>query len=125
MNFDSLGVVFDLIMFLGCAYCGYSWFWMRQNGRIHKNPILITQRTAIEDCKDTQGYLRYISPRLLVFSIVGVFFGGVNLYGNYRGLPPEVWLLAIGILLVNIIWFAFVIHQSVKRFWDPEPQIRL
>lgn len=125
MNFDSLGTVFDLIMFLGCAYCGYSWFWMRQNGQIHKNPILIPPKVEVADCKDTQGYIRYLSPRLLVFSIIGVVFGAINLYGSYRSLPTEVSLLSIGILLVNIVWFAYVIHQAIKRYWDPEPQIRL
>ena len=125
MNFDSLGTLFDVIMFVGCAYCGYSWFWMRKHGEIHKNPILIPNKLSISDCKDPKGYMRYISPRLLVFSVIGTCLGAVNLYGSYRSLPPDLFLLIILVLLVNIIWFAFIIYRSVKLFWEPEPQIHL
>ncbi len=125
MNFDNLGTIFDIILFLACIYCGYSWYWMRKHGQMHHNPILITAKNPIENCKDPKGYIRYMSPRLFIFSLIGTIFGAINLYGTYTGIPQEAWFVIIIILFVNIIWFAFVLHQSVKRFWEPEPQIRL
>lgn len=117
MNTDSIGTLIDLAMWFACVYCLYSWYLMKTTGKIHKNPLLIPPKIYIADCLDAKGYLAYMMPRILIFSLIGTVLGGVIFFGNMRGWPSNLWIPINAAFLANIIWFALAIRNSIKTYW--------
>ncbi len=117
MDFDKLMVIFDVLIWVGCFYCLYSWHIMKRDGVIYNNRIIIPANASIDACKDQTGYLAYMLPRLLMFSIVGIVFGGLNLLAGYGWFPPAVGFALIMIILANIIYLSIVIKKSYEKFW--------
>lgn len=120
MNPDNLFVIFDVVMFGAGAYCLYSWFYMKTKGVIHDNRMTIPSDMSLGSCRDPQGYMSFIMPRMLIFSLVVLAFGGLNLLGNAFPLPREVQFLCLAVTFAAVLWFAFVIKKSIQLFW-PTP----
>lgn len=118
---DNIGTLLDFVVLIGCASCIHSWWWMRRNNKIRNNPLFIPSNASLKDCKDKEGYLQYLLPRLLVFSVIGTVLSAVNLYGNFNNLPGFITLSAIAALLIDLAWFSIVVWKSQRQFWSTAP----
>lgn len=116
-NIDIL-VIFDALIWGGSIYCFYSCYFMRTKKRLHKNILLIPGNINIDNCKDSEGYIKFIFPRLIIFSCVCFLLGGLNLISNFTSaISDKITVLAILPLLVCIFWLWYVIKKSVELFW--------
>lgn len=117
MNPDSLFAVFDAIMFAAGIYCAYSWHYMKTKRQIHDNRMTIPPDISIEACRNPAAYMAYMLPRMLVFSILCIVFGGLNLLTHVTQIPQQVQFVCIVALFVNIVWFAVVLRKSIQNYW--------
>lgn len=116
-NIDLL-TIFDGLLWAGSFYCFYSCYFMYTRRRIHKNLLLIPVNIDTGHCKDTEGYIRFMLPRLLAFSAVNFLFGGLNLLSNFiLAMPDRLVIILILPLLAAIFWFWYMIQKSVRLFW--------
>jgi hypothetical protein len=107
----------DLIV-LGCGFYGlYTVYLLKTTGEM-KTKLLLSSEIDFKKCKDKAGYIKYVSPRLIIFSIIAIVNGALNLIHSYVViLPQPVILISYIALLVVIIWFAVISKKSVKMFW--------
>lgn len=119
MNSDALFALFDGIMFAVGLYCLYSWWLMRFKGEIHDNRMTIPADYSVGGCRDKNAYMRFMGPRILVFSLMCVVFGGINLLSHAVPVPGAVQFICIAVLFLNLMWFALVIRKSIQLYWPP------
>lgn len=120
MNTDSLFAIFDAVMFGAGIYCLYSWYMMKFKGVIHENRMTIPSDQDIGSCVNPAAYMQYMGPRILMFSILSIIFGGINLLSHAMPIPTELQFICLAVLFAVIVWFAFVIRKSVQAFWPQQ-----
>ena len=62
------------------VFCLYTWYKLKKAGKLFESQFLIPKDNKVSDCVDEEGYIRYISPVLLVVccGVVGVIAGALR-----------------------------------------------
>lgn len=75
-----------------------------------------------ELCRDVLGFIRFITPRLIVFGLLGlllaVFFVVNEMTGLLSALPA--WFsdgVALFLFVPLFVWYVIFINKAAKRFW--------
>lgn len=75
-----------------------------------------------ELCRDVLGFIRFITPRLVVFGLLGlllaVFFVVNEMTGLLSALPA--WFsdgVALFLFVPLFVWYVIFINKAAKRFW--------
>lgn len=125
MDINSMNSLFSMITLFFSVYCLYAWYQLR-GGTIPQKFALLPKEFSPEKCLDQELYVRYLRPRLLVFSILMVLTGVVGLLDARLGLfeamlPGRGVLLAIlctSLLpLAVVIWFCVCLRKIQKELW--------
>ena len=101
-------------LFLGCGiYALYAWAKMKKDG--HINETLLLGKNYFEyNCKDREGFLKKAEPAVLVFGIISVLYGIIDLI-HYYVFPIQILdVIAMIAFLCCIIWF-MVYTTKLKR----------
>lgn len=115
---NSFMLIFDLIA-LGCGvYCIMTFIKLRIAGRLIPNGLLVPKDKTPKDCEDEAGYLRYMSPRLLILGIVTALFGAVSLLNDYlKFYNMTISLILTGVAFVTVVWYGVCNYRANKRHW--------
>lgn len=114
---NSMWSVLDIIFVGAGVYVLYAWILLKTKGEI-KTSILMSKDVELRKCKDLEGYKAYITPRMLVFGISALLYGGAGLVNTYVfTLPGVVYGIIMVLFLVVLIWFAMVTRKGIQRFW--------
>ena len=125
MDINSMNSLFSMITLFFSVYCLYAWYQIR-GGTIPQKFALLPKEFSPEKCLDQELYVRYLRPRLLVFSILMVLTGVVGLLDARLGLfeamlPGRGVLLAILLTsvlpLAVVIWFCVCLRKIQKELW--------
>ena len=125
MDINSMNSLFSMITLFFSVYCLYAWYQLR-GGTIPQKFALLPKEFSPEKCLDQELYVRYLRPRLLVFSILMVLTGMVGLLDARLGLfeamlPGRGVLLAILLTsvlpLAVVIWFCVCLRKIQKELW--------
>lgn len=125
MDINSMNSLFSMITLFFSVYCLYAWYQLR-GGTIPQKFALLPKEFPPEKCLDQELYVRYLRPRLLVFSILMVLTGVVGLLDARLGLfeamlPGRGVLLAILLTsvlpLAVVIWFCVCLRKIQKELW--------
>ncbi len=115
---DGFSSFFDLISLFCGGYILVTWVKLRVAGRLFPNGLLIPKNKTVKDCLDAPGYIRYVSPRLLIVGVIvtlsgvlGLLNGALQLYGV---LVSEIFIM---ICLAVLVWYAICTVRANKRFW--------
>lgn len=129
---DSFSSILDVLIlatvFGSGGYALYTYVRLHREWRIFNSVFLMPSQCPPDECLDTDAYLEYMRPRLLVLSIFclisGVLFIPV-------ALPNLAQIMHIGtagynILLigapllgfVSLVWYMFCQGRAAKRFWN-------
>lgn len=112
----SIYMMVDLL-FAGCGvYVLYAWYLMKTKGVVKEN-ILMSREVSMKRCKDKDGYMKYIAPRILVFGIALTIVGLIGFADDYYKFLGIASLIMQGVGLAVIIYFAVVSKKSIKMFW--------
>ena len=95
----------------------YAWFLMKKKGEI-KQEVLMSKDIELKKCKDLEGYKAYIAPKMLVFGVGAVAYGGMGLVNSYvTPLPSMLYNVMMFVFLLVPIWFALMARKGTEKFW--------
>ena len=115
MNIASYGVLGIAALCCG-IYALYSAVSMKRAGVISASGLLGKECTQ-NRCKDTKAYIRKAVPALIVFGIVAVIYGIIDLVSCYIYSMVLVDLAGIMVFLLVIIGFAVYTTQLKKIYF--------
>lgn len=121
----SLVLLLMLVGFGGYAF--YTWIRLRRNWGFFPNKLLMPANCPPEECVDENGFLEYMSVRLLILSLLcfacaiihlPVVLPNIavllemdkNFYEVYGNVVPFFGFVVLA-------WYMFVQHRAAKRFW--------
>lgn len=95
----------------------YAWFLMKKKGEI-KQEVLMSKDIELKKCKDLEGYKAYIAPKMVVFGVSAVIYGGMGLVNSYvTPLPSMLYNVMMFVFLLVLIWFALMERKGTEKFW--------
>lgn len=125
MSLTSMNTLFTIFILLTGFYCLYAWYQLR-GGAIPERFVLLPKDFDPQKCLDQDRYVTYLRPRLLVFSLLTVFFGGFTLADEKLSLldlwfPNQAFVLRLllsSILpLAVVVWFCVCLSKIQKELW--------
>ena len=125
---SSYSFLLDLITALAGAYVFYVWYRLKKEGGLFDNQLLIPKGSKASECLDEPGYIRYISPRLLVLAMVCLVSGGISAVDDQTGflaqLFPQVEKISFYVNVAGemlafavLVWYAICWSKSRKAYW--------
>lgn len=114
---DNIWSFLDVIFVGAGAYMLYAWFLLTQKGEI-KQEVLMSKDVDLKKCKDLEGYKAYIAPKMIVFGVCAVLYGGMGMVNTYvTPLPGMVYNVVMFLFLLVLIWFALMARKGTEKFW--------
>ena len=113
-NSDIVIIIFDVIvLFLG-AYLIFCAVKMKKKDEIP--PILLAPK-ELSLCKNPYGFIDNMFPFLLIFGIVCVIFGALNILGDtVLDFPRIVYGISVVVLIAVWIWFSMMLKRAKAEF---------
>lgn len=116
---DSMNSLIDILICFSGLYVLYSYFLMRFKKEL-KEGILISKNTPIKKCKDKEGYMREIQPKVLIFGLATTLCGVLGMAESRYHFLGMYYLAVIGVFLAVTAWFAFVQKKLTEKYWPTE-----
>lgn len=114
---DSIWSLMDIIFVGAGLYMFYTLYLMKKTGEI-KTSMLLNKEVDIRKCKDLEGYKKFMEPKMLIFGIASVIYGGYGLINSYvMPLPVVSYWIIMALFLAVLVWFALQSKKSVEMFW--------
>ena len=122
MDTSTMDLYFSIIGLAAGIYCLYTWFKLKRNGKLFANQLLVPKDSQPGDCLDEEGYIRTMSPLLLIAGLVWAVVGALDLANCTLHVLDETgsFYLALGGTIACVI--AFVVYIVVwlrarKEYW--------
>lgn len=114
---DNIWSIMDFLFAGAGIYALYAYFLLKTKGEITTS-ILMNKDVDIRKCKDIEGYKRFVMPKILIFGIACLIYGAVGLFNSYVSpVPLPVYLGAMGVFFIILIWYAFQTKKGVQLYW--------
>lgn len=119
-QFGDLLSVFLTFMLFACAIYGlYTAIRLRITLMLFPNKFIYPANCRAEDCLDEDGFIDYIIPRLMIWSLL-MLVVAVAYTVNAFILMYDHWIIDIATIIVPVVvvgWLMFIQRASAKRFW--------
>lgn len=115
MGSNMFAIVDVLILGLG-GYLFYAWYLAKFKGEVLEK-VLLSQSYPIKKCKDKEGYLNYIAPRLLVFALLSILVGIIGLADDFFSFLGGYYMILVLIFLIVVIWYSLAVKKCYQLFW--------
>lgn len=116
-----------LVTLIGCGgYCVYIWLHLRREWMLTDNRIMLPGGCTVADCKDPDGFLEFMAPKMLIFGIAMIVAGLLYLPGILHTSGMFAWPelvftilnIALPVLVFGLfLWYILVQHKAAKLFW--------
>ena len=109
-----------MLLWLG-GYCIYTVIRLNRTYELFPSKILYLANARAQDCKDDLGFIRFMSPRLIIFGILCILVAGLRIILSFTQLirVPD-WFNSLGMILIYlpvIVWYILIINRAYKKFW--------
>ena len=117
MKMGNIWSFLDIIFVGAGVYMLYAWILMIKKGEI-KQEVLMSKDIELKKCKDLEDYKAYIAPKMVVFGVSAVIYGGMGLVNSYvTPLPSMLYNVMMFVFLLVLIWFALMARKGTEKFW--------
>ncbi len=111
-----MDIFFDgVIIFFGC-YIFYIYYLMKVKQDVREG-MLLPKGYSFQRCKDKEGYIREMGPKLLVYGAEVLLCGVAGFVEDTYGNLGIVYLVVMVLFVVLTIWFAIQARNAVKKYW--------
>lgn len=111
----GFGGLIDGIIFACGIYMLYSAYLMKTKGEL-KVGWLISKNINLERSKDVSGYISYMYPRVLIFSICTLIYGAIGFYSTSFQSLGTIQTVTFGGFFVVVVWFAYISTKASKKY---------
>ena len=118
---EMMGMMDMILMvsfFGGGFYCFYTYYIQSKSKEVLDNKISCPTDCKGKDCLDPEMFIKFIQPKVLIFGIGLLVFGGINLY-VYVTKTKDMFINIITVVLplLLLLWYAMCVYNARKRFW--------
>lgn len=122
-----IGALIPILLLGSGGYALYTYLRLRREWDFFDNKFLLPGNCPADACQDVDGYLEYISPRLLIFSIACLVFGLLCIPVVFTSVGEKMGLggtllnvlnyVVPGVGLAVFVWYMISQSRAAKRFW--------
>lgn len=117
MDTNSMFGFMDLIIVGGGLYVIYQYIKMIHSRKLETSALL-PKEIDPKKCKDVEGYIQYIGPKMLTFGIVATLCGLLGLIQDYtQKIGYPVYLAGMAVFVAAAVWYSIAIKKALKEFW--------
>lgn len=114
---NSFDTIWGIVGVVCGIYCIAGWYRMLHNGAVCTS-VLLPKDVDIRQCKNLEEYKKKAAPKLLVLGLVLFVIGIVDFITTYTDTRTTVGVwIALGILIVVLIWFAVTTAKLRKKYF--------
>ncbi len=113
---DSMWGFVGIIVFACGIYALYSYVQMKSKGEINAS-LLLGKDYIYKTCKNKEEYIRKASPALLVFGLVAVIYGAVDVIHCYVYPMAVLDVAGMIIFFIVLVWFAVYTAKLKNKYY--------
>ena len=125
---DNYSMLFNIITLLAGGFCLYTVIRLKKSGELFPNQLLIPKDAKPEECIDPEGYIPFISLRLLVLGLTCVLTSALcmvnekygiisDLFPQIEGFASKMDLVCNGLCLAVLVWYMVCWIKARKEYW--------
>jgi hypothetical protein len=111
----DFGGMIDGLMLACGIYMLYSAYLMKTKGEL-KVGWLVSKNINLERSKDVPGYIRYMYPRIVAFSVCTIIYGLIGVYSTYYKPLGMIQIASFAVFFVLVVYFAVVSTKASKKY---------
>lgn len=116
MGYDGLFNLIDICVFGFGFYALYSAYVLQKEGKIIRT-FLVFKETDLDSCKDLQGYVNCMAPKLRTFGLVMVIYGATSLINTYLVSIRTLFGVMMAAFFLVLIWYAMEVKKAMKKYF--------
>lgn len=113
---DSMNSFMDIIIFGSGVYILYVYYMLKFKKEI-KETLLLPKDLPVNKCKDKEGYIAYMSPKVLILGIITLICACFGISESQFHLLGNWYIAVLAVLLAAVIWFIIVSKKATKKYW--------
>lgn len=87
---------------------------MKREGKIPA--FLVSGKVNLERVKDTEGFISYMYPRLLIFGFAVLLFACISLLGEFVDMPAAVSLVSYLAYVALLIYYSIISVRAQNKY---------
>lgn len=105
----------DIVCIFSGGYLAYSAITMKSKGEIIANVVF---NKAIDEraLKDKEGFINYLSGKLLLIGIVIILAGAVDVANSYMGGSSIIGIAALLVFVAALVAYSLVTKAALEKF---------
>ncbi|MEG1757465.1 MAG: hypothetical protein RR058_03410 [Oscillospiraceae bacterium] len=112
---------FDLLIALSLLYFGVNALMacakLNKTGVLFENKMLYPTDCDYTKCKDPAAFIKFMSPRMVVFGVIALLEAGIGILNMYYPSVQYIYFAVMGLFLCVLIWFGISTRQASQKFW--------
>jgi len=116
MGFEGISSLFDFFVLFFGFYAIYGAYILQKDGTVTRI-FLLSKDVDMNTCKDLQGYANFMGPKLRTLGYIMAAYGAIALANTYLIEIPTLFLVAIIVLGVVLIWYAMSIKKAMTKYF--------
>ena len=115
-TYASFGFIDIIVMCVG-VYGFYSWYMLVKKHEIKKT-LLLGGSTTPAQCVDIEGFVSYMSTKLLIVSADMLIFGAFSAYNSFIKEVGMILWIGMAIFLAIITWYCMHLRKADKLYFS-------
>ncbi len=114
---SSFFVIVDLLVVACGIYMIYQYVMLLRTHDLKQN-MLMPKDLEVKKCKDVDGYIKMMGPKMITFGVAAVVTGGLDMLQDMQGIFGSLVSLIIMIIFVVLcFWYGMASRKASKMFW--------
>ena len=112
---DALGFMYGMYIIAGIYMIAIA-LRAAKSGEV-SNALIWDRDRPIEKCRDREGFIGYICPRVVVCGIVMALSGVYSIASEMYSILPDIGIYSMIPLLAVFVFYTYVIRKAAEKFY--------